>query len=226
MKNTNETMKPKKNRGCFSILAVVIIFMVIIGVAINKDTDTTTSKNNNSVSKFIDVTDEQANEINDVLTQCGIEKIKTLEHDELLDNAHIDGETGYRLSDGTYDNIILYLTEDNSVYRIRYNDYDLYENDTPLATLQDYTVSMDEVNKYQVLCQDKVKSILKQPSTAKFPNFTKWGWRQELNILTVQGYVDAKNDLGANVQNKFQFIIDMDTDTIQSFIFDGEELMN
>lgn len=30
---------------------------------------------------------------------------------------------------------------------------------------------------------------------------------------------------GAEVRSNFQFIIDIDSDTIQSFIFDGEELI-
>ena len=75
------------------------------------------------------------------------------------------------------------------------------------------------------MCQEKVKEILKSPSTAKFPVYTEWGFKQEKNIFTVQGYVDAQNSFGAETRSNFQFVIDMDSDTIQSFIFDGEELI-
>ena len=49
--------------------------------------------------------------------------------------------------------------------------------------------------------------------------------KQEKNIFTVQSYVDAQNSFGAETRSNFQFVIDMDSDTIQSFIFDGEELI-
>lgn len=204
---------------------VIIVFFVIcagIGIIMSLTMDKVTKSD---ITKYIDVTDEQANKIESVLGNCGIDQISSIEHDELLDNAHTNGETGYRLKTGNIDNIILYLLSDKSVNQIRYADYDLYVNGSSVATLQDYTVSKDEVNKYQSLCQEKVKEILKSPSTAKFPVYTEWGFKQEKNIFTVQGYVDAQNSFGAETRSKFQFIIDMDSDNIQSFIFDGEELI-
>lgn len=204
---------------------VIIVFFIIcagIGIIMSLTMDKVTKSD---ITKYIDVTDEQANKIESVLGNCGIDQISSIEHDELLDNAHTNGETGYRLKTGNIDNIILYLLSDKSVNQIRYADYDLYVNGSSVATLQDYTVSKDEVNKYQSLCQEKVKEILKSPSTAKFPVYTEWGFKQEKNIFTVQGHVDAQNSFGAETRSKFQFIIDMDSDNIQSFIFDGEELI-
>lgn len=209
-------------KGC---LIVIIVFFVIcagIGIIMSLTMDKVTKSD---VAKYIDVTDEQANKIESILKNCGIDQISSIEHDELLDNAHIDGETGYRLKTGNIDNIILYLLSDKSVNQVRYADYDLYVDGSNVATLQDYTVSKDELNKYQYLCQEKVKEILKSPSTAKFPVYTEWGFKQEKNIFTVQGYVDAQNSFGAETRSNFQFVIDMDSDTIQSFIFDGEELI-
>lgn len=209
-------------KGC---LIVIIVFFVIcagIGIIMSLTMDKVTKSD---VAKYIDVTDEQANKIESILKNCGIDQISSIEHDELLDNAHIDGETGYRLKTGNIDNIILYLLSDKSVNQVRYADYDLYVDGSNVATLQDYTVSKDEMNKYQYLCQEKVKEILKSPSTAKFPVYTEWGFKQEKNIFTVQGYVDAQNSFGAETRSNFQFVIDMDSDTIQSFIFDGEELI-
>ena len=45
------------------------------------------------------------------------------------------------------------------------------------------------------------------------------------NIITVQSYVDSQNGFGAMIRSEFQFIIDTDTDTIQSLIFDGQEMI-
>ena len=208
--------------GCLTVIIVFFIICVALGIIMSLTMDKVT---NTGIKKYIDVSDEAAQKIDSILAECGIEKIDSAEHDELLDNAHMEGETGYRMTSGNIDNIILYLNGDMTVYQIKYNDYVLYADGSKNATLQDYSVSMNEVNKYQSLCEAKVKEVLKSPSTAKFPNFTEWGWKQELNTFTVQGYVDAENGFGAETRSKFQFIIDMNNDTIQSFIFDGEELI-
>lgn len=228
MINNTEMNQPRKKhgilKGCFTVIIVFFVLCAGIGIVMSLTMDKV-SNQKSEVTKYIDVTDEQAANIEKVLNDCGIEQFSSIEHDELLDNAHIDGETGYRLTTGSIDNIILYLFSDKSVNQIRYADYDLYADASKVATLQDYTVSKDELDKYQYLCQEKVKEILKSPRDAKFPDYTEWGFRQEKNIFTVQGYVDAQNSFGAETRNNFQFVIDMDSDTIQSFIFDGEELI-
>lgn len=229
MKNlTTETNVKKKGgvfRGCLTVIIFFFVLCAGIGIVMSLTMDKVTNKDT-GISKYIDgMPDESAQQIDSILADCGIEELKSAEHDELLDNAHSEGETGYRLTYGDIQNIILYLDSNKNVHSIRYADYDLYVNNTQLATLQDYTVSLDELNKYQYLCQEKVKEVLKSPSTAKFPNYTEWGFKQELNTFTVQGYVDAENGFGAEIRSQFQFIIDMNNDTIQSFIFDGQELI-
>lgn len=219
--------RKKKSSGAFTIILLLILAgLVLIFRKTNPFEGLNLNAKKNIISECIGVTDEESKIIDDVLNSCGIDEIENITHDTLLDNAHFDGETGYRIiMNNSIDNIILYLNTDKSVHRIRYADYDLYADGSQVATIQDYIVSIDEINKYQYLCQEKVKEVLKSPSTAKFPNYTKWGWKQEGNIFTVQGYVDAQNSFGAEVRSEFQFIIDMNTDTIQSFIFDGQELI-
>ena len=73
--------------------------------------------------------------------------------------------------------------------------------------------------------RDSLHRVFALPSFLKFPNYTEWGFGKEKNIMTVQGYVDAQNSFGAETRSKFQFIIDTDTNTIQSFIFDGQEMI-
>ena len=221
--------KKKKGHGCLMTIIVFALICVAVNVAVTndaKDRKENPQKYDDSIAaKYIDVSSEESSKIDAVLNDCGITDVVSFEHDELLDNAHVDGETGYRIATKNADNIILYLLADKSVSQIRYGDYDLYVNGSKAATLEDYTVSMDDVNKYQYICQEKVKEILKSPSTAKFPNYTEWGFGKEKNIMTVQGYVDAQNSFGAETRSKFQFIIDTDTNTIQSFIFDGQEMI-
>lgn len=226
---SSSSRQKKRGHGCLITLLVFFLFTFFLMVLMRENSGgkENSSENADSLSeKFMEITAEQGNDIDNVLRGCGIEKIETLEHDELLDNAHFEGETGYRIAiNDTVKNIIMYLDTDMKVYSLRYADYDLYINGETVATLQDYTFTSSEISDLQIRCQEIVKEILKSPSTAKFPSILQWGFAREKNIVTVQGYVDSQNGFGAEIRSDFQLIIDTDMDVIQSFIFDGEELM-
>lgn len=220
----------KKGHGC--LVSVVILFLVFagLGVAVSqgvKDMEENPEKYDNSITaKYIDISSEDGKNIDNILKECGIETLSAFEHDKLLDNAHSEGETGYRLSiSDSVDNIILYLDSDKNVYSISYNTYDLYADGKAVAKIQDYTFTTNEISNLMIQCEEKVKEILKSPSTAKFPNMLDWGFSKERNIVKVSGYVDSQNSFGAEMRSEFWFTIDTDTDTIQSFIFDGQELI-
>ena len=214
-----------KNKGCASgCLSLIIALFIIVaagGVLMygcgNIDA---------GIGEYVDtIPEESAQKIDAVLSECGIVGLDSAEHDETLDNAHFQGETGYRLTYGDTKNIILYLDGDNNVYLLKFADRELYANNAKVASLDDFRISFSEMTDYQVLCEEKVREFLKAPSTAKFPNYTEWGFAKDKNILTVQGYVDAQNSFGAMMRNTFQFIIDTDSNTIQSFILDGEQII-
>ncbi len=229
--NQNLQTASKSKRRKHGCLIPILIIFISLGVAVSvgiSDMMKNPEKYDSSgiSAKFIDVSPEEGKKIDSVLKECGIEKLKSFEHDELLDGAHLDGETGYRLAiNDNVKNIILYLSEDKSVYLLKYNTYDLYIDNTVMATIQDYTLTNKEVSDLMIKCEEKVKSILKSPSTAKFPNILSWGFKKEKNIVTVQGYVDAQNSFGAEIRSTFQFIINTDGDIIQSFIFDNQEMI-
>lgn len=212
---------PKKVRTGCSIGCLVIVALFVFGLVVGI-TQGKTSKS----ARSIGIEQEEGEKIDNILAQCGLTNINSIEHDELLDNAHFDGEKGYRVSANRLDNIILYLYADNIVYSVRYADNDLFLKGNLIATINDYVMSIEEISKWQVLCQDKVKSILKSPSTAKFPNYKEWGFNKKNGIVTIQGYVDSQNGFGAEIRSNFQFVVNSADNTIQSFIFDGQELIN
>lgn len=202
----------------FAFLIALLVIMVTVGTN-NKD-----SPINTLSQKYIDgLTDEQGKEIDTILKDCGIDNISSISHDELLDNAHEDNESGYRIKCDRADNVILYLTKDNAVHSLVYADNKLFAKGKVKATIQDFTFSTDEATKYQLLCEEQVKSVLKAPNTAKFPNFTEWGFGKTKKNIVVQGYVDAQNSFGAEIRSEFQFKFDKETNAITSFIFDGKE---
>ena len=171
------------------------------------------------------MTSEGAEAVRAALTACDIESIDTISHDEMLDNAHFEGEKGYRISSGDTQNIILYTNSDGSVYQLKYADNILYENGAAVSSIKDYTFTIAEISSLQVACEDAVKSILTSPATAKFPNITEWGFSKQNGEIIIQGYVDSENAFGATLRSTFQFTLSADDNTVKSFIFDGQEMV-
>lgn len=212
-------------KGCLvpAILFVfVLIALIVILVTVNTD-DKNPPTNTLSQQYIDDLTDEQGKEIDAILKDCGLNNISNISHDELLDNAHEENESGYRIECDRSDNVILYLTKEKKVHSLIYADNKLYAKGKVKAKIQDFTFSTDEATKYQLLCEEQVKSVLKAPNTAKFPVITEWGFGKTKKNIIVQGYVDAQNSFGAEIRSDFQFKFDKETNSITSFIFDGQE---
>ncbi|MFL8713116.1 hypothetical protein Q3304_20275 [Clostridioides sp. GD02377] len=183
------------------------------------------SEDEQKISKVTNLAQEQVQNIAKILKECGIEEFESIKHDEGLDNAHFDGEKGYRIEFGGSKNIILYLNKDNSVYNVRWADNDFYKDGKVVSKVSDYTLTMDEKTTLQLQCQNGVSAILKSPSTAEFPNITKWMFSKNKEEIVVQSYVDSQNSFGATMRSEFQIIFTSDGKDVKSFIFDGKEMI-
>ncbi|CCL55976.1 hypothetical protein [Clostridioides difficile] len=183
------------------------------------------SEDEQKISKVTNLAPEQVQNIAKILKECGIEEFESIKHDEGLDNAHFDGEKGYRIEFGGSKNIILYLNKDNSVYNVRWADNDFYKDGKIVSKVSDYTLTMDEKTALQLQCESGVSAILKSPSTAKFPNITKWMFSKNKEEIVVQSYVDSQNSFGATMRSEFQIIFTSDGKDVKSFVFDGKEMI-
>lgn len=218
--------KKKKGHGCLiSILVFLGLFAFGLLVGMSTIEKKPQESSTSMVGEYIDVTEEQAMAIDASLIECGIEEIISIEYDEIASYIYAECKAYKVELKGDPSKAIVYLTEEKEVYCIEYRHYDLYRDGKTLAKVQDYRLSTDEASTLIVKCQEKIKEILKSPSTAKFASFLDWKFKKEKNIVYVYGYVDAQNGFGAEVRSEFQFIIDTDTNTITSLIFDGEELI-
>lgn len=222
----------KRKYGCLmtAIIFGMFSFSLIYGIfQILKDPDKyntkTPAKNNENMLADMGVSEDEFKEIENILQSCGIDDVKEFVHDELLNDTHFKGETGYRLATREVDNIIMYLNSNNGVYRINYAGNKLYSKKKVRHSLDEYTFTIDEISEWQFFCQEIVKEVLISPSSAKFPSYTKWGFGKDKGIITVQGYVDAENGFGAKIRNDFQFKIKAKDKTIVSFILNGEEII-
>lgn len=87
-------------------------------------------------------------------------------------------------------------------------------------------MSTSEETKYQVLTQDYVKSILKAPKSADFPNILKWAIVKNQFYVATQSYVDAINSFGAEIRSEFTFIYPVGSSTPIYAVFDGEVIVD
>ncbi len=81
---------------------------------------------------------------------------------------------------------------------------------------------LDEKNEYNIDAQERIKSLLKSPSTAKFPSINDWKFGKDNGIVIVQAYVDSENSFGAKLRSEFQIKYDSNKNVV-SLIIDGVE---
>lgn len=221
---------PTNSKGCrkgcliFIVAAIVVIIGTIILVSnMAKNPEKYDTSPKYEMVRTLNIPAEQAENVIKILASVGIDEDVTIKHDEVLDNAHFEGEKGYRLSNRDASNIILYMNVDGTIYNIRYADNDLYIDGKVVSKLNDYIVTSMEAAQLQTRCEEALKSVLKSPSTAKFAGVGDWSiWKQDGQTI-VKSYVDAQNGFGATIRSEFQFVIE--NDTVVSLIMDGKEYM-
>lgn len=208
-------------KGC---LFIVLFFVGIIAIstiyAINNADDLGATPKG-KIAKSLEITPEQGEVVLDVLKTIGLDENITIKHDEGLDNAHIKGEKGYRVATQDASNIIIYMNVNGSVNMIRYGDNTLFENGKTLNKLGDYIVTKKEMTDLQIRSQNALNSILKAPSTAKYPNILEWKFGKENGTTIIQSYVDSQNGFGTMIRSEFQLKIK--NDKVFSLILDGKE---
>jgi len=214
--------KGKKRLGCL----IPIIIIVALGFSLIyalKNADRLGATQEGIIMNATNISKEQATDVVNVLKECGVGKIDKAEHDETLDNINIEGEKGYKVKAENIDNVILYITKDNKINMVKWADNSLYENGKVISKITDFIFSNSEISNLQVKCKNTVKSVLKSPSTAKFPNISEWKFGKDKEEIIVQSYVDAQNSFGAELRSEFQIILSSDGNSVKSFRLDGEE---
>ena len=222
--------KTKKTAGVITFI-IIILALVLFFVSIGNTSEDETPKNIRLIMNTCNTTYEQASDINTILEDCKIIEITSITHDELLDNWDNEGDKGYRITSEGINNIILTLDVNNKVYEISLYGIEIYSENTCKIKFDKFYLSSNNQAILMNNAQEKVKSILRSPSTAKFP----WGgWDIERNpltdIVTMSSYVDAQNAFGAIVRSyfTFQYKINSSSNTysLLYFEFDGEVVVD
>ena len=208
---------PKVAIGVFiASLCIVAISIVLVNVTDSK-TDV--------IKTSTQTTDAQAATIKSSLSDCGINDIKSITYDADMGALKGDGINGYRVSTKDATNIIMYLTQDNVLLNVRYNDKDLYVDGNVVMKLGDLTVTFSEKDSIVVYGKDVVRSVLSAPDAAKFPGILDWGFTKnpDNQQITASAYVDAQNAFGATVRS--EFTLTYSGSNLVSFTFDGVKII-
>lgn len=162
------------------------------------------ASNSNLIAKAMNIDNEKAVEIDGILSAIGLEKITSMY--KMTDTAY--QITAPPLSNQKVDVIlVMYVKPNNSIDKIVFRNNKLYESGNILNTLTGTILSDNERNIAMREAERAVKSILKDPDSAKFSG-NYWVTKNN-NIIRVVGTVYAKNSLNAVVLSKF--FVDMDS---------------
>ena len=162
------------------------------------------ASNSNLIAKAMNIDNEKAVEIDGILSAIGLEKITSMY--KMTDTAY--QITAPPLSNQKVDVIlVMYVKPNNTIDKIIFRNNKLYESGNILNTLTGTILSDNERNIAMREAERAVKSILKDPDSAKFSG-NYWVTKNN-NIIRVVGTVYAKNSLNAVVLSKF--FVDMDS---------------
>ena len=162
------------------------------------------ASNSNLIAKAMNIDNEKAVEIDGILSAIGLEKITSMY--KMTDTAY--QITAPPLSNQKVDVIlVMYVKPNNTIDKIIFRNNKLYESGNILNTLTGTILSDNERNIAMREAERAVKSILKDPTSAKFSG-NYWVTKNN-NIIRVVGTVYATNSLNAIVLSKF--FVDMDS---------------
>lgn len=210
--------------GCAFGFIFLIVAIALIATGGKIEPLDNSSKMVKEIKNSINVNNEEAQAIDDILKAVGISEIDNIKADESLNEIEGVGSKGYRIkaSFSKNNNIILYIDSNNKVICIRWADKDFYRDGKALLNFKDYVITWDEQNEYNIDAQKRIKALLKAPSTAKFPSINNWKFGKDNGIVIVQAYVDSENSYGAKLRNEFQIKYDSNKNVV-SLIIDGVE---
>lgn len=220
----NTQILPNRNSkiGCLTIALIVsVFFMFFVIFAITLSISSESSKEVpltplEIIENTLEISPEQSNSINDILTQCGIENISSIQYKPDLGH---DGKKVYSVKFKNGE-IAIHIN-DGVLQEAYFLGHALYKDNTIESTISDYILTSEEKVDLQMMCQHTMEQILVSPSTAKYAPYGDWKYSKRKGTIMVQSYVDSQNAFGATVRSEFQFIIE--DSVISSLIVNGEE---
>lgn len=215
----------KKKTGCRNILLIFILLFggaLVFGIsqmAANPEKYQKTV-GDSKLAKVTQMNPEQEERALELLLECGIEKINTIEEFQSGDT-----RTSYHAGGSNVDyRIVLWITDElKEIDAIYYGDYTIYENGELVNNIMEFQMTSEEKATYELMIKKIIEDSLVSPSTAKYAKHSEWKYHKNFESYIIESYLDSQNAFGATVRTDFQFTFKNRTPV--SIIINGEEQM-
>ncbi len=211
---TKKIKKAEVEQGIGLIIFIIIILSIVIGVnsTLEKEEQEQAEKRQ-MIEQYVSSYDD----LDNIVKSCGFDDYNL---------EYVGEEKGiyYFIIRQENSNVSGGLNIQNGqVISVDYANNILYENGQIINTLSDFFMTPDEKYDFIDNTKNTINTILKSPSTAKYPWYDEWyvGKDKDTGVITVQGYVDSQNSFGAMLRSQFQ--VKYQNNQIISLIFDGQE---
>ena len=216
----------------FLVLVLIILSLFVSACGGSKPTQPKISKIVTDLQKEVGVPEEQAKTIEAILLGCEIKSYDSIKPNPDINSIYNDmynteGGKVYRLKQVNSikgEDALLFL-KDNKVVALRFAQSALYENGKTINKVSDFVFNISEMTDLQLRCEKGITSLLKSPSSAKFPGISDWKFAKNRERVVVASYVDSQNSFGAMIRSSFQVTFSADKSKVISLIFDGKEIM-
>lgn len=218
--------KKRKSKGCLIVLAfAILLFGGLVYTLLNADElGANLTDDQQIIKNGTKLENNEVKKISSILSKCGVKDIVKVKHDKLLDNEYKKAVLGYRIDSEVASNIILNLDKTKKVYMVKYAGNKLYANGKVKHKLDEYVLDIDEMSDIQYKSENAVKSVLKAPDSADFPNINEWNIWKENGKIYASSFVNAANSFGQEIRNEFQITFNSN-ERVVSIVLDGKEYL-
>lgn len=189
---------------------------------------TSTTVQDGAIQLLMDVvglTKEEAVTTFDLMKAVGYSRLTKLEFDQEM------SPLKFYLADTGFSTKTILAFEGSQLFGINQGGVkQLYDRDAGgvIDNIENYVLPQEDKSTYIYLAEEIVKSALKSPSTAKFPNsfFESDEWKVSRNhdVITVVSWVDAQNSFGAMIRSTFAVQYSYSTNELLYLLLDGQIL--
>ena len=146
---------------------------------------------------------------------------------ELTFQFESEGRNHY-LADLGYNHAFIITFENNQVTFIGTDKMTLYDASQGgvVDNINNYVMKDTDRGTFAYLAEQHVKTALKAPSTAKFPdllwNAGEWSVSRDHDVITVRSWVDAQNSFGAMIRSRFTAQYSYSTQELLYLVIDDQ----
>lgn len=204
-------------------LFIVLQCLLVMGCGDDSPKGNTAQDKTSIIANSCNVNKEQAKAINDIMVACDLTDFNEIVPNEKWKDSKSKGY--YIQKNGRHIGVNLYVQNDGKIKTLAFPGKSmLYDRGKIVAKYTDFVVTEEQFNTARVTCQLAIKSLLKNPDSAKFPARSGWVMQKDSKGIAVQSSFDAKNSFNAKIRSNFTALVTPEGKGIKSLTIDGKKI--